>query len=453
MKSYLLHSRAILLSAATLLSCFSIGSVTAQQTKITLSPSRVTDQRIRFFQEQLARDPDYYANYNHLAAAYALKARETGDIGYYELAEKSLKKSIELESTHSEGAEAFSQLGAVQFAEHRFSEAAASAERALSLDDDPSGRALAGDAQLEMGNYGAAETSFTRLASGPNDHPHPGRDYLSATRQASLAWMRGDVPKAITQMKQATALAEQAHLPAENIAWTHFMLGEQMFQSGDLAGAESEMQSALTLFPSYHRALAGMGQLRAAQHRFEQAADFYRKAIAIIPLPLYATALGDIDRHVDKNIEAEKQYALVEYIAQIGALNKQVYNRDLALFYADHDRHLSDAVNLARKELEARHDVYTWDALAWTLLKNGHALEAREAMQKALAVGTRDPLLFFHAGAIERQLGNTQDAVKYAREALSINPEFHIVYADQARQWLAGNSSVAVARGGAHDSP
>ena len=453
MKSRLIHSRDLLpFTTALLLGILTAGSA-AQQVKSTLPPAKITDERIRFFQERLARDPDYYANYNRLASAYAQKARETGDISYYELAEKSLKKSLELESTHSEAAEAFTQLGGVQFAEHRFSETAATAERALSLEDDPAARALAGDAQLEMGYYAAAEASFALLAAGPDNQPHPGRDYLSATRRASLAWMHGDVPQAITQMKQATALAEQAHLPAENVAWTHFMLGEQMFQSGDLAGAESEMQSALTLFPSYHRALAGMGQVRAAQHRFEQAADFYRKAIAIIPLPLYATALGDIDRHVDKNIEAEKQYALVEYIAQIGALNKQVYNRDLALFYADHDRHLSDAVTLARKELEARHDVYTWDALAWTLLKNGHALEAREAMQKALAVGTRDPLLFFHAGAIERQLGNTQDAVKYAREALSINPEFHVVYADQARQWLAGNSSVAVARGGAHDSP
>ena len=452
MKFLRIHFWVTLLPVAGLLSCFLVVTVTAQQAKIVLAPAKVTDQRIRFFQQQLARDPDYYANYNHLAAAYALKARETGDISYYELAEKSLTKSLELESTHSEASEAFSELGAVQFAEHRFSEAGISAEHALSLDDDPSGRALAGDAQLEMGNYSAAEASFARLAAGPNDPPHPGRDYLSATRQASLAWMRGEVPAAIAEMKRATALAAQAHLPAENLAWTHFMLGEQMFQSGDLAGAESEMQSALTLFPSYHRALAGMGQVRAAQHRFEQAADFYRKAIAVIPLPLYAAALGDICQRIGQDAAAEKEYALVEYIGQLGALNKQVYNRELAMFYADHDRHIAEALALAQKELTARHDVYTWDALAWTLLKNGHAAEAREAIEKALSVGTRDPLLFFHAGAIERQLGNAQEATNYARKALSINPEFHVVYADQARQWLAVSSSVAVTRRGTHDS-
>ena len=120
MKSRLTHSRDLLpFTTALLLGILTAGSA-AQQVKATLSPAKITDERIRFFQERLARDPDYYANYNRLASAYAQKARETGDISYYELAEKSLKKSLELESTHSEAAEAFTQLGGVQFAEHRF---------------------------------------------------------------------------------------------------------------------------------------------------------------------------------------------------------------------------------------------------------------------------------------------------------------------------------------------
>jgi tetratricopeptide (TPR) repeat protein len=401
-----------------------------------LSAARVTDERIRFFQMQLARDPDYYANYDHLASAYAQKARETGDIGYYELAEKALRKSLELEWQHSEAAAAWSQLGAVQFAEHRFAETASSAERALKLEEDPSARALEGDAQLEMGNLAEAESAFAKLTSSGNNRPHPGRDYLSCTRRAALAWVRGDVATAMSLMQVATTLAPQAHLPAENIAWTHFMLGEQSFQSGDMPSAESEMKSSLATFPSYHRALAGMGQLRAAQHRFEEAAKLYEHAIAIIPLPGYVASLGDLYRRLGKDADAEKQYALVEYIARLGTINRQIYNRELALFFASHNRHLPEALSLAEKELEARHDVYTWDALAWALLKNGRPAEAQEAMAKALAVGTREPLLFFHAAAIERGLGNMKRASQFAQKAVTLNPEFHVFYAEQARQWL-----------------
>jgi len=207
-----------------------------------------------------------------------------------------------------------------------------------------------------------------------------------------------------------------------------------MFQSGNLAGAEREIQAALRAYPSYHRGLAAMGQVRAAQRRYNEALEFYKQAIAVIPLPLYASALGDIYHRQKKAAEAEKQYALVEYIGKLGSLNQQVYNRELALFYADHDRHLSESLALAQKELEARHDVYTWDALAWSLLKNGRASEAHEAMQKALAIGTHDSLLFFHAASIERQLGNP-DAAEYARKAIALNPQFHVLYAEEARRW------------------
>jgi tetratricopeptide (TPR) repeat protein len=418
-------------------------AITQQSAKPQLPPAKVTDERIRFFQAQLARDPDYYLNYNRLASAYAQKARETGDISYYELAEKALTKSLQVESQHEEAAAAFAQLGAVEFAEHRFPEALVSSERALKLADDPAARALAGDAQLEMGNYPEAQAQFAKLATTDDSQPHFGSDYLSATRRASLAWIRGDVSQAISLMHQATALAEKAHLPAENVAWTHFMLGEQMFQSGNIAGAEAEIKASLVAYPSYHRALAAMGQVRAAQLRFDDAADYYNKAISVIPLPTYASALGDIYYRIGKQAEADKQYALVEYIAQIGALSKQVYNRELALFYADHDRQLPQALALARKELELRHDVYTWDALAWVLLKNDQAREARDAMQKALTTGTQDSLLYFHAAAIERKLGSEQQSAQYAQRALAINAEFHVRYADQARQWLAAPAKVA----------
>jgi len=159
--------------------------------------------------------------------------------------------------------------------------------------------------------------------------------------------------------------------------------------------------------------------------------------------------LADLDKKSGKDAEAEKQYALVEYIGKIGVLNRQVYNRELAVFYSDHNRHLSDSLSLARKELEIRHDVYTWDALAWALLKNGQAAEAQKAMQKALALGTQDAMLFFHAAVVERELDN-KDWISHARKSLAINPEFHILYADQARQWLR---EIAGKPGGVDSAP
>src|SRR2546423_15717635 len=123
--------------------------------------------------------------------------------------------------------------------------------------------------------------------------------------------------------------------------------------------AEKAFKESLESFPGYHRAYAGMAQLRAAQKRYSEAASLYQKAVSVIPLPVYAAALGDVYAKLGKNNEAEQQYKLVEYMAALSLLSKNVYNRELATFYADHDRNLPAALELARRELEVRHNLYT----------------------------------------------------------------------------------------------
>jgi tetratricopeptide (TPR) repeat protein len=163
----------------------------------------------------------------------------------------------------------------------------------------------------------------------------------------------------------------------------------------------------------------------------------YQKAIAIVPMPTFVAELGDLYAKSGNQTEARKQYALVEYIGLLGRINQVLHNRDLALFYADHDMKLSEALDLAQKELEVRRDIYTWDALAWALYKNGKLTEAAEASGKALHFGTRDSLLLFHAGMIAEGLGQHEQARGELKQALEINPHFHPIYAEAAQQRLA----------------
>ena len=400
--------------------------------------SNLADQRIRFWQGQVARDPEFWESYNRLAGAFSQKARETGDISYFQLAEGSLKKSLELDSSHQEAAAAFTQLTTVHLAEHRFHEASEDAAKAIALAPSAlDAYPYAGDGQLELGNYAEAKTFYDRLVDPPDGMLHPGIEFLAASHGAGLHWIHGDTAQAAKDLEHAIELSHQLHMPEENIAWTQFMLGEQYFQAGDLVEAEREEAAALTSFPRYHRALAAMGQIRAAQGRFAEAIAFYKEAIAIIPLPLYLAALGDVYTAAGDKGNAEKQYAVVEFIGKLNAINQQVYNRELALFYADHDRKVPEALALAKKELEVRHDVYTSDAVAWALLKNGQAEAARVEMAKALRLGTQDAMLYFHAGMIDVALGDKARAAEHLRRALAISPHFHVLFAAQATKMLS----------------
>jgi Tfp pilus assembly protein PilF len=57
-------------------------------------------------------------------------------------------------------------------------------------------------------------------------------------------------------------------------------------------------------------------------------------------------------------------------------------------------------------------------------------------MENALRPGTRDALLFFHAGMIAGKMGQTALAKERLQMALRINPQFHVVYAAAAAQQL-----------------
>ena len=237
-------------------------------------------------------------------------------------------------------------------------------------------------------------------------------------------------------MRSAVKMALASRLPPENIAWSECQLAEELYKTGELKNAEAAYQDALAVYPGYYRALAGLAAVREAQTRYAEAIELYQKALAVVPYPIYVAALGDVYARVGRPAEAKKQYDLVEFIGRLSAINKVLYNRELALFYADHDLKLEEALRLARKELEVRHDIYTWDALAWALYKSGQLREAADAMTKAMRPGTKDPMLFFHAGMIYDRLGQSDKAREYLGRALSTNPHFHIFYAERATPTL-----------------
>ena len=138
------------------------------------------------------------------------------------------------------------------------------------------------------------------------------------------------------------------------------------------------------------------------------------------PQPDALTALGDLYALRGDQHDADEQYATVELIAKLAALNQQVYNRQLALFSINHDRDQANALTLATNELRARKDIYGWDTYAWALLANGRAADADAAEKNALALGTHDALLYYHAGVIAHAVGDDDRARAMLQSALTL---------------------------------
>lgn len=384
------------------------------------------DTAIAFWQRRVAANPSAYIDYTLLGEALVRKARESGDVSYYERAGESFRRALAISPRYLNATIA---LAGVHYVTHDFQGALDLAEP---LRADPRARlalATISDAHMALGNYAAGEAALNELAAA-------GESAAVLSRQALLAELRGDGAGALRLMARAGELARQAGEYPESLAWYALQRGEIAFRSGTLAEAQQAYAESLALFSLYPPALAGLGKVAAAAGDLSGAVQYYEQAVAIVPQPEFLAALGDLYTLTGRPEEARRQYATVERIGTLAALNRQVYNRQLAMFYADRDLKLDEALRLAMAELGQRKDVYGYDAAAWASYKAGRLDQAADLIASALGLGTRDPKLLYHAGMIAAAQGNAEEARRLLGEALAINPGFDPLQARVARQTL-----------------
>ena len=198
----------------------------------------------------------------------------------------------------------------------------------------------------------------------------------------------------------------------------------------------ADYNAALAIAPGDRVATIGLGRAVAATGKTNQAIAIYRDITNRYPDPVALAALGDLLGQKGDAEASKDAYAVVEATATLAKINKQIYNRQLVLFYANHGRKVNEAVRLAEAELRERKDVYGYDALAWALYKRGDYRAAVGNATQALRLGTPDASILYHAGMIAAAAGEKQVASDRLRRALALSPEFDPVQASVARAQL-----------------
>jgi tetratricopeptide (TPR) repeat protein len=387
---------------------------------------RTTDARIVAFEKQVASKPDDLHYKNLLAGAYIQKMRETTDFGYIDRASRIVTQVLSTEPDNYEAKRLRSEIGLER---HQFAEVAElSRQMIAAAPDDSWNWGTLGDALMELGRYDNAADAYQRMVTlRPNQS--------SYNRASYYRWVMGDAEGAIAIMQQAIASGSPA---AENTAWCMVDLGNLYFKAGRLGEAEQAYRSALKTFGGYYPAYAGLGRVQAAQSQLGEAIESYQRAQSAVPMPEYAEALFDLYERTGRKAEARRQLDLIDVVDKMARANNEKTNRNLALVFADQDRNLARALELAQAETEVRGDVYTHDALAWGLFKNGRLEEAESAARKALQYGTQEPPFYYHAGIIAAALHKDAEAAKYLERALALNPHFEVRQDEIARNTLRG---------------
>ncbi len=390
------------------------------------SSATSTDKRIQLAESTIKAKPQQASGYNQLCSALIQKARETGDFSWNSRAEAALKRSLEVNpNIEKENYDALRLQATLHLTYHRFAEALQTGQQMQKLrSNDHYAYGVLTDAFVELGRYQEAVEAADKMSD-----LHP--DSTSYARISYLRALHGYQDQAIEAMR----LAVRASSPAdrEGHAWYRVQLGNEFLNAGKLKEAGREFETALQIFPDYYEGLATQARLFVRLGDVEQAIALYRRAQERVPSPDTVIALGDLYAKQGRTEEAQRQYALLEAIERSGS---NTYSPKLALYLADHDLKLDEALNIAQRERAARSDIYTCDLLAWCLFKKGDFAAAKTAIDEALRLGTRDARIYYHAGMIAQALKDHQQAAKYLNLALATNPTFDVLQSEIAKQTL-----------------
>ena len=355
----------------------------------------------------IEKQPAYYPYYNDLATAYARRARETSDVQFYAKAEEALRKSFALAPDNFDGLKVEARL---QLGRHEFSKALETATKLnKTAPDDVAVYGYLVDANVELGNYQDAITAAQWMLDIRTGN------VPALARAAYLRELHGNLSGALELLQMAYEAVPQSE--SEDRAWLLVQTARIELLSGDLSKAESYAMEALAAFPGYHDALGALAQVRVAQARYRDAVDLLRQSYDATPHAEVLYALAEAQELAGQREDSAASFRRFELQARAQSTAADSSNRELILYYLDHAHAPAKALELARREVAVRQDVFTLDAYAWALAGNGDYEEAGVQLQKALAMNVRDPTLLYHAGAIGLHLKHADKAELYLKDA------------------------------------
>ena len=206
---------------------------------------------------------------------------------------------------------------------------------------------------------------------------------------------------------------------AEDRAWMLTQIGHLQLVRQRPAEAERALDQALELFPDYHYALGALAEVRTAQRPSPRggapaAAALRRRAASREPVRAgRGPGASRHDRRGGAELRAVRGRARREMGGQDNA------NRELVSYLVGAGKKPAEGSQWPSRRSPAAQDVYTREAYAWALFKNGKRAEARKEIAAVLAVGIQHPRVLERAALIQGKPAKATAAAALIRAALA----------------------------------
>jgi len=381
---------------------------------------------ISLFEDRIAVRDDPL-DYRVLGRHYLELGAATSDPDAYRDAAMTLSRSLELAPGQPD---ALVDLSVARMGIHDFAGALESIAGALSArPGDLRAQLILGDVLFALGRYGEAATQFDIVDAGTDADPGV------LIRKAELAWHTGDNDGAIALSGDAVEAAIAAQVDRRSLAFYKTEHGHHLANNGRIEEAIHALEDAVATDLSWAAPRAELARAYHLHGLDESALENIVIALDMKPDIGWQTLLVDILVVQGDDAAAASAQDTLARLVEDAKREGAVYARPVALYLAEYGDAVT-AVTIAKTEVETRADVYGRDLLAWALHQAGRTTEAWPVIEQALATGTLDPTILYHAGVIAEAAGNLAQGREYLSRALEINPYFDPIDAEDARTRL-----------------
>ena len=189
--------------------------------------------------------------------------------------------------------------------------------------------------------------------------------------------------------------------------------------------AKALLEELIKKDPKDVRPLDALGNILRSHERYEEARDYYTRALALIPKPtkdnwtlFYSRGVCNERMKDWPAAEADFKEALVLSPDESLVLNYLGYS------WVDQGSNLKQAMDYIRKAVKLKpDDGYYVDSLGWAYYRLGNLPAAVENLERAVELKPDDPIINDHLGDAYWKVGRTLEAKYQWQQALTLKPE------------------------------
>ncbi len=189
--------------------------------------------------------------------------------------------------------------------------------------------------------------------------------------------------------------------------------------------AKALLEELIKKDPKDVRPLDALGNILRSHERYEEARDYYTRALALIPKPtkdnwtlFYSRGVCNERMKDWPAAEADFKEALVLSPEESLVLNYLGYS------WVDQGSNLKQAMDYIRKAVKLKpDDGYYVDSLGWAYFRLGNLPAAVENLERAVELKPDDPIINDHLGDAYWKVGRTLEAKYQWQQALTLKPE------------------------------